>query len=253
MQKFSIPIITYHSIDDSGSVISTSPAIFARQMRFLFENGYSALTLRDLISIVDNDGQLPPNPIVLTFDDGFQNFYHHALPILSDVNFKATVFVVTDFCGRYNDWPGNPSDLPRSPLLSWQEIRELDENGIEFGAHGKNHSDLTKQSPEAAKIEILGSKARLEDSIGRKVHSFAYPYGRFNSATRGLAAANFDGACSTKLGKYGSNDDLYTMNRLDAYYLGNHRVFEMLSTAAFDRYMLLRRCLRSVRSAAKSV
>lgn len=252
MRKISIPIITYHSIDESGSVISTSPGIFVRQIRYLYENGYNALTLRDFLSNIQNEGRLPPNPIVLTFDDGFQNFYRHAVPILSAVNFKATVFVVTDFCGGHNDWPGNPSDLPRSKLLSWQEIRELDKNGIEFGAHGRNHSDLTKQSPEAAKSEILGSKARLEDSLGRKVQTFAYPYGRFNSATRGLTAVNFDGACSTKLGKFGSSDDLYTMNRLDAYYLRNPRVFEMLSTTAFDSYMLIRRCLRSVRSAAKS-
>ena len=243
-----IPIITYHSIDDSDSVVSISPAVFRRQVKYLSEAGYTSLSLRELAASFKHSRGVPDKPIVLTFDDGFKNFYTHAFPALSEYNFSATVFLVTDFCGKYNDWNGNPRELPRSELLSWSEIKFLSDAGIEFGSHTRTHPDLTKLSHAEAEAEITDSKAAIEDALGKEAATFAYPFGRHNASIREIAASNFDASCSVALGKMSPQSDFSSLERIDAYYLKNQRLFEMLPSATFDRYMSVRQIMRSAKS-----
>lgn len=243
-----VPIITYHSIDESGSVISTTLEMFRRQMKQLSEAGFEALTLSELVSGIKGTGDLPDKPVVLTFDDGFRNFKTEAFPVLNEYDFKATVFIVTDFCGGHNDWSGNPDDFPRTELLSWDEIRELDGHGVEFGSHTRTHQDLTKLNASEVKTEIVGSKKAISDKLGREAKTFAYPFGHGSVAVRRVAKDNFDAACSTKLGKVRANSDIIFLKRIDAYYLKNHRLMEMLSSATFDNYMRFRQAARNVKT-----
>lgn len=247
---FRVPIITYHSIDDCGSVISTAPAVFKRQVCALDEAGYEAITLRELVSSLEQRS-MPAKPIVLTFDDGFRNFYTEAFPTLVDHGYRATVFLVTDFCGRHNDWSGNPANFPRSEILNWEEIREISAEGIEFGSHTKTHPDLTRISKEAMENEIIGSKAELDDVLGIETASFAYPFGKNNESVKRTAAANFKSATSTALGKVTPKSDLHELERVDAYYLTNQRIFDLLDTSIFDNYLRVRQCLRDAKSLAK--
>ena len=248
-----VPILTYHSIDDSGSIISTAPSVFRRQMKYLKDAGYEAITLGEMATRQKKGAPLSGKIVVLTFDDGFRNFYTEAFPVLSDHNFRATVFLVTDFCGGHNDWSGNPKELPRSELLDWKEIRELDETGIEFGSHTKTHPDLTRLSTNDMTTEMLDSKAKISYALGRDVSTFAYPYGRSNVEVRRIALENFDASCSTNLGKVSAGHDRASLNRIDTYYLSNQRLFEMLPTAAFDNYLFFRRAMRKVRSVLATV
>lgn len=243
-----VPILTYHSIDESGSIISTSPHVFRRQMQHLSDAGYKAITLGEMVARQGKSEVLPEKTVVLTFDDGFRNFYTEAYPVLRANDFKATVFLVTDLCGRHNDWAGNPQDLPRSELLDWKEIRELDADGIEFGSHTRTHPDLTQLRAQKITSEMLDSKAQISDRLGREVSTFAYPYGRMNSEARRIALENFDASCSTDLGKVRSQHDRASLNRIDSYYLSNQRLFEMMPTVAFDNYLRLRQAMRRVRS-----
>lgn len=243
-----IPIITYHSVDDSGSVVSTSPAVFQRQMKYLSDAGYTSLPLRELVSSLKEGSDLPSKPVVLTFDDGFKNFYSHAFPVLSEYGFTATVFLVTDFCGRHNDWGGNPRELPRSELLSWSETKVLSEAGIEFGSHTKTHPDLTKLTRAEAEDEIVESKAAIEDALGSEAVTFAYPFGRHNALIREIAASNFTASCSVELGKVTLRSDFSSLKRIDAYYLAKQRLFEMLPSATFDKYMSVRQTLRTAKA-----
>ncbi len=247
-RELSVPIITYHSIDDSGTVISTAPDVFRRQMKHLSESGYRAIPLRELAEIRVNETGFPAKTVILTFDDGFRNFYSEAFPILNEYNFSGTVFLVTDFCGRHNDWAGNPAELPRSELLSWEEISELDSYGIEFGSHTRTHQDLTKLTLEEIESEVVGSKAAIADVLGRETMTFAYPFGRSNRAARQIAKANFTASCSTNMGNVSSRSDFSSLNRIDAYYLANHRVFERFPSATFDNYIRFRQTMRSVKS-----
>jgi peptidoglycan/xylan/chitin deacetylase (PgdA/CDA1 family) len=246
--KRHVPILTYHSIDTSGSIISTTPDVFRRQMEFLDSAGYQTLSLGELISTWSSNGTVSPMTIVLTFDDGFQNFYTEAFPILQEFRFTATVFLVTDHCGKFNDWSGNPATLPRSEMLSWGSVEELSRFGIEFGGHTKTHPDLTKLAEKDALAEMADSRKTLEDRLGKESRTFAYPYGRHNGQVRRIAKRLFTASCSTDLGKVNSDSDVCTLDRIDTYYLSNLRVFEALPYRTFDGYLKVRQVMRRLRS-----
>lgn len=243
-----IPILTYHSIDKSGSIISTAPDVFRLQMELLRVAGYRTVTLSELISAFSEKSGVSPETVVLTFDDGFQNFYSTAFPVLEEFGFTATVFLVTDHCGKFNDWSGNPPELPRSEMLSWKHVEELSRQGIEFGGHTRTHPDLTKISKKDAIAEIAESKKALEDVLGREATTFAYPYGKHNGQVRQIAKNTFSAACSTNLGKVSYFSDFYSLERVDTYYLSNPKIFKALSLRSFDKYLQVRQAMRSFKS-----
>src|SRR5580700_4908300 len=106
-------ILTYHSLDDSGSVISTPPVVFRRQMEFLAQSGIPVVPLDQAVA--------RPGSVALSFDDGFGNLADHALPVLEQYHLPATIFVVSRYCGKMNNWPSQPAGgVPQLPLLSWR-------------------------------------------------------------------------------------------------------------------------------------
>lgn len=242
-----LPILTYHSIDSSGSVISVAPEVFRWQMKSLNKAGYNVVSLNNLVDSLIDEKPLIAKTVALTFDDGFRNFYTAAFPVLEEYGFKATVYLVTDYCGKRNEWEAASPNIPLSDLLNWNEIRKLNDYGIEFGAHTLTHPDLTRITIAQAKREIFESKAKIEDEIGSAVKSFAYPYGKFNDSVRSIAAENFRAACSTNLGKARRKSDFYSLERIDAYYLSNARIFNSLSSTGLDSYLQLRQWLRTAK------
>ncbi len=249
-QKVKVPILTYHSIDECGSVISTAPEVFRRQMQFLSENGYKVITLNELIDSLCEHHTPLLKTVALTFDDGFQNFLTEAFPVLEKYGFRATVFLVTDYCGKNNDWAGNPPELPPSKVLSWNEIKELHNNGIEFGGHTRTHPDLTKISDSRVESEIVESKAMIEDSLGSAVTTFAYPFGKFNSTVKRSVERSYKAACSTNLGKVRSGSDFYSLERVDTFYLSNPKIFNRLASRSFDGYMFFGQVMRDFKAFA---
>ncbi|MDQ3180906.1 MAG: polysaccharide deacetylase family protein [Acidobacteriota bacterium] len=245
MQK--IPVLTYHSIDESSSVISTGAATFRGQMKFLKEADFNVISLSNLIKNFSENKKLPAKTIVLTFDDGFQNFYATAFPVLAECGFTATVFLVADHCEKYNDWDGNLPTIELSRLMTWNEIKELHHHGIEFGAHSLTHPDLTKIPLEQVRRELGESKTVIEDKLGSAVETFAYPYGKFNAAVKRLTEQNYAAACSTNLGKVQERSDFYSLERVDTYYLKNERIFKSLESFSFDRYLQLRQAMRNLK------
>ncbi len=200
-------ILTYHSVDGSGSVISISPPEFARQMESLANSPARIVSLKE---VRDH-----PGSIALTFDDGFRNFLTEVAPVLERYRFPATVFVVTGFCGRDNRWPGQRPEIPKLPLMDWDELRELSERGFEIGGHTVHHPDLKKLAPDAAMREMQGCKSEIEDRLGRAVTQFAYPYGRIPGGVR----PPFELACGTRMDYLMVDADPLDLPRVDAYYL----------------------------------
>ncbi len=247
-----VTILTFHSIDTSGSVISTAPGTFRNQMKFLSEMNFNVVSLKTLGKHFLKKKPLPPKTIVLTFDDGFHNFYTTAFPVLSEYDFTATVFLITDYCGKFNDWSGNLSSLEPSKLMDWSEIKELNNNGIEFAAHSRTHLDLTRISIEEARREMVESKSAIENNLGIEVTDFAYPYGKYNAQVKSLTEEHFRTACSVRLGKTQFGDDLFSLKRVDAYYLSNERIFRSILSANFDWYMSLRQAMRDLKAACYS-
>lgn len=175
-----LPVLMYHRVvgvvdrpDPHYLYIST--ADFEAQMAYLHERGYQAIPLDDVPSAM---AQQPPRkkPVAITFDDGYQDTYTHAFPILKKYGMMATVMLVSDCIGGRNVWDEGKAES--APLLSLDEIREMQKSGMRFGAHGAVHASLPDIGAEGARCELAGSKARLEALLGQEVSTLAYPFGR---------------------------------------------------------------------------
>ena len=239
-------ILTYHSLDHSGSVLSTPPGTFAEQMRVLFELGVPVVGLNELRQAV-RGASAAQDLVAVTFDDGFRSVYEHALPVLQRYGFPATVFLVTNYCGRTNGWPTQPIHVERRALFGWAEVKEMSRAGIGFGSHTRTHPDLTTLAGRQAKEELVASKQTIEDAIGRPVEALAYPYGACDARVKHLAQAHFRLACSTRLGLLGSGSDLFALERLDMYYLRGPVLLRRLFSGGLGTYLCLRRALRACR------
>jgi len=169
-----IPILMYHSISDVKEYshpyyhVNTSPAVFEAHMRYLSENNYDVINLRNL---TDNfDANHSAKQVVITFDDGFLDFYTNAYPILNKFGFTATVFLPTAFIQT------NRTSFKDNPCMTWNEVRKLITKGISFGSHTANHPQLADLNEKEVKHEIESSRQRIEDETGTKIDSFSYPF-----------------------------------------------------------------------------
>lgn len=240
-------VLTYHTLDESGGVLATSPGVFAEQMRALAEAGVRVVPLEELAAILSGRDSDQP-AVALTFDDGFRSVCEHALPVLGRHGFPATVFIVTDYCGRTNAWPSQRAHIARHPLLSWDELRELARAGVALGCHTRSHPDLRKLSARELEREVTGAKADMEDRLGVAVESFAYPYGAFDRRVQTVVAGHFSLACATTLGFVGPHSDRLAIERLDMYYLQRPALLAHLFTPWVAGYLRLRRALRDARA-----
>jgi len=242
------PILTYHSLDESGSVTSVRPQFFHEHMHSLARRGFVGISLSQLLDGWDNITPLPARPVVLTFDDGFANLLEHAAPLLSELGFRATIFVVSGRCGQTNDWPNQAPDIPRLPLLSWSELAQMVTAGFEMGAHSVTHRPLTEITQAEAEREIVESKETIEQRMGRPVNTFAYPFGVFSRANYEVVRKHFRGACSVELGKARRENDRHQLPRLDVYYLRQPALFQLFETLPGQAYLGLRGAGRNVRA-----
>ena len=247
MTPNAVPILTYHSLDDSGSVLSVSPDQFSAHMASLAERGFTGVRLDALIDAWAGGSQLPERPVVLTFDDGFTNLLTHGAPVLSDLGFGATVFVVSGRVGQDNAWPGQDPAVPILPLMTWDELGELSRAGIEVGSHTTCHARLDQISDTEARTELSDSKQALQDKLGLPVRTFAYPCGDFSPAVVESVRELYDGACSVRLGTARRTDDPCLLPRLDVYYLRDPGIFRLLGTFRGNAYLALRGVGRKVR------
>jgi len=246
-----IPILTYHSIDSSGSVISTSPENFRKQMRALAESPCRVMKLGDLAKCIREKRNPPANSLAITFDDGFRNVLDVAFPLMKEYGFSATVFLVTSFCGKNNRWYGQRDQIPVLDLLNWDEIAGMSEV-MEFGVHTANHPDLTKIPEAMLDEEIGGARESLEKHTGKSEQAFAYPYGKQSPASRKLVEENFYAGCSTEMNFASLDSDLYFLPRIDMYYFSRNNAFATVGTAAFRRYVRFRSLFRKMREAVTS-
>ena len=231
-------ILTYHSLDESGSVISTHPRIFARQMEAL---AVSSIRIVPLMEICQH-----PAAVAITFDDGFANFADHAVPVLERLSLPATVFVVSGYCGKRNNWPSQPSGLPDLPLMSWGALRDLPRN-ISLGAHTVTHPDLRSMGDREIREEVAASRMEIERQTGRMVETFAYPYGSVESRAAAVVRETFRWGCGTRLRFVECESDRAVLPRLDTYYLRSPAWYTRPFSLRNRMYVGFRRCLREAR------
>lgn len=240
------PVLMYHNVHPDTSVISISPETFVQQIEWLDTRGYKAIGLSYLIEHLRTGKEISENSIFLTFDDGYASLHKYVFPLLRNYGFSATIFLVSGYCGRDNDWPGQLSNIPRMPLLDWDQIQEMDRQGIEFGAHTTSHPMLDELNPDEIKDEIRGSKEFIEKRLGHKIISFAYPYGRFNKKVKTIVEGEYRGACSTLVGLANSSSDPFVIERIDINLIKELWMFRRIKSADFPYYLALRRSIRNI-------
>ncbi|HWE63502.1 MAG TPA: polysaccharide deacetylase family protein, partial [Chloroflexota bacterium] len=146
-------------------------------MSYLHDRGYTPITVTQLArAIVDSSIHLPERPVVITFDDGLADFSMHALPVLTDHRFVATLYVAAGFIGGTSRWLTRIGEGER-PMLTWEQLADVAAEGVECGAHSLSHPQLDILSSAAARDEVMRSRWLLEQRLGRQVATFAYPHG----------------------------------------------------------------------------
>jgi peptidoglycan/xylan/chitin deacetylase (PgdA/CDA1 family) len=225
-----IPILMYHEVadrNDTTSQLAVHPAAFAAQLKHLNEIGATTLTLSEAASILaGNPIRLPERPIAITFDDGFADFHERALPLLYEYGFTATVFVTT---GWISDAGPNSAGQRPGRMLSWSQIREATEAGIEIGAHSHGHPQLDQIPLGKLRSELTFSKALLEDSLGLTVPSMAYPFGYSNARVRQVVSEiGYARACVVGNMIAGPYSDPFALKRLTVRRSTNPAKFEVM-------------------------
>jgi peptidoglycan/xylan/chitin deacetylase (PgdA/CDA1 family) len=193
------------------------PEVFNKHMQQLKLNGFNPISLEQIEQHLLFNKDLPEKAVAITLDDGFEDNYTHALPILAKHKIPATIFLTSGCIESTNLWM-TQRGFPERKMLSWQQILEMDQNNISFGAHTVNHVKLPELDTESATHEISASKKEIEDKLGKICKHFAYPYGLFNSENRdSVAAAGFKLACSTRSGFNSADRDPFVLHRIEVY------------------------------------
>lgn len=260
-----MPILLYHSVSDTsdGSFAPyvIEPDAFAHHMDLIADRGHTALTVSDLVRIESSGRPLPEHPVVITFDDGFEDFFTQAWPILRAAGLPATLYMTTGPTARPGNWIQHDA-CGRRPMLSAEQLVELDSQGCEIGAHTVTHPELDCVGSDRARREIRDSRADLEAILGHRVASFAYPHGHHDRKVRQMVLdAGFDSACAVKNLLSHPGDDHFALARftveadisdeslieiLDGRGVGVVKDREPLRTTA---YRAVRRCRHRLRRA----
>lgn len=213
-----MPILRYRHVCPQleGATIgyNVTPDNFEKQLQYLSENNFYSAVWEDWEKATTTGTLLPGKPILITFDGGYLDFFNYAWPLLKRYGFRATVLLVAERIGTTNSW--ERADSPEVPLLGWQEICQLRNEGVEFGSLGATYQPLSLLSPTEIVQEAVRSRFILEQGLGRSVKTFAYPYGDFDPVVQHLiGACGYTYGLSCLSGVNGLNDNLLTLRRID--------------------------------------
>jgi len=176
------------------------PLLFRWQLDCLSKRGWQCAPLSEVVERSQSGVRHSHSEFVITFDDGYSSVYEHAIPEICRRGITATVFVVAGAIGGVNDWDCKVGDR-QERIMSAQQIREISDIGFEIGSHTVTHPHLTSLDEQSLKRELIDSKRRLEDIIGKEVRGFSYPYGDYDERVlAATVAAGYKYAVSTKLG-----------------------------------------------------
>ena len=196
-------ILMYHAFGSSTEPASrfVIPGVrFARQMAWLKWMRYRVISLEEYLHCRRKHLLPPRRAVVITIDDGYEDNWTVAYPILHRYRFPATVFVVSQQMGGPY-YSHIDSELNGRSMLSWLQVKELTRGGIAIGAHTRTHPDLTQIPPQQAQVEIAGSKRDLEQELEIPIHVFSYPFGEYNEQVETQAEkAGFLGSCTVRSG-----------------------------------------------------
>lgn len=193
-----IPILAYHKVDKKFELGGTwtTPGQFQKHMDYIKAKGITPVTLSRAVELMRSGESKNKKYVCLTFDDAYEGLYNYAWPILQKHGYPATIFVVTDYVGRENEWDVNWGGR-KFRHLGWKQIIEMSEAGIEFGSHTRTHQDLRRLDDDELRDELVGAKNILEKYLGQKIGTLSYPFGRYDQRVMEAAGEyGYDAACS---------------------------------------------------------
>lgn len=206
--NYIVPILMYHEITDEPKdnvKLAVSPEVFEKQMKFLRDNNYNIVYVYEIARMIKDKERIPAKTVAITFDDGREDNYLNAFPILKKYSIPATIFVIVDY-------------LNRETWLNYDELKSMSLAGVDIGSHTLSHLWLSSVDDKARwKQEILGSKLALEEILGKKIKSFSYPGGdgARNQIIREIAReSGYEVAVATSPGRGFPNDDIYALKRV---------------------------------------
>jgi peptidoglycan/xylan/chitin deacetylase (PgdA/CDA1 family) len=232
----------YHSISEKSESgmhayyrTTTSPAVFADQMGYLHQNGYQTCNLAEAVTLLQSVTEKRTKRVVITFDDGYGDFYREAFPVLSRFGHTATVFLPTDYIGA------NTLQFKGRDCLKWSEVRELRKYGISFGSHTVTHPQLSILDASAVRCEVVNSKLTIEENLGEAVNSFAYPFAfpEENSSflrmlRTVLVESGYEQGVSTRIGTARRQEDRYFLRRLPMNSMDDAPLFNAKLQGGYD-------------------
>lgn len=210
-----IPILVYHHVvpDHAPGMLYVTPDGFEQQLRFLSDNGYQSVSFADLADSLEYGLPLPERPVILSFDDGWENQFKYGFPLLQKYGFGATFYIVSGYVDHQN-------------FMGTDQLQAMMAAGMTMGCHSHTHPALTSVGTGARlAAEVAGSKAWLEDHFGIAIDTFAYPYGAYNAAVAAaVEAAGFRTARTVDTGTHATADNLTTLPAmLYSQYVNHYR------------------------------
>jgi peptidoglycan/xylan/chitin deacetylase (PgdA/CDA1 family) len=218
-----IPVLMYHrvgtAINDWERKYCVSPELFSEHMHNLAHHGLHPCSIDEFVAWLSGKTPLAEKSFLITFDDGFYGVYEHAMPVLAELEWPATVFLVSSLIGKTDIWcqRENPSNKVY-PLLGREHIFEMRKHGFSFHSHSRSHADLTMTPDHTLRQELFGAKCELEDLLGSNVPYLAYPYGHYDERVLAITReAGYQAAFSVQPGFNRPGLDPYRIRRLDVF------------------------------------
>jgi|SRR5579872_4620172 len=238
----SVPILMYHGVNDQDESgvhpyyrTSTTPQVFSEQMQFLKKQGYRSCCLDVALDHLKNDASADEQLVVITFDDGYADFYQYAFPVLQQHGLNATMFLPTAYVGDAH------LQFKDKDCLTWPQVRELSRHGIFFGSHTVTHPWLVEMNVDQIDDELATSKKTIEDQLGSQVESFAYPYAFPQTDTEfkktlkdSLLRAGYRNGVCTVVGRADSDSEPLFLERLPANSDDDPTLFAAKLVGAYD-------------------
>ena len=201
-----ILVLNYHQIDNKHNPLSVSVSDFDAQMKFLADSGCITITPDELYAGLNGEIDLPPKPVLITFDDGYVDNYINAFPIPKKYGLRATMFAIPAFTGVY---PG---------YVTWEQLKEMEAGGITVESHTMTHPKLEELPDDEIRNELINSKNILEENLGHPVEFLAYPTGTYNLHIAGIAQdAGYKGAFTIKYGVVDRGSNFFALERVPIF------------------------------------
>lgn len=235
-------ILTFHSIDDRGTVLSFPAATFRKMVNEILEGGVKICGLDELLK-PETD-----NAVAITFDDGMRSVYENALPVLKDANVPSHLYLTTGVVGRTNNWPTQPTGAPAFDMMSWEELEACADAGMKIESHTVSHPNLCRLDQQQIEDECDTADLCIEKQFGRRPEHFAYPYGIYDGRVAEIVGRKYRTCVTTALLPIGRQPKVAELPRLDSYYLQKRKSYRRFFTPTSSGYLRMRHGLRVIRS-----